>query len=174
VAATNRDLEKRVREGTFRQDLYYRLNVFPIRVPPLRERMDDVPLLVQSFVQEFSRTMKKVIDAVPQTALDSLLRHDWPGNIRELRNVIERAMIVTQGDVLALDVPRGRQGEPLTAPASTKLDDVERSHILEVLEQTGWRISGPRGAAAALGVKPTTLEYRMTKLGITRPGHSQS
>lgn len=174
VAATNRDLEQRVREGAFRQDLYYRLNVFPIRVPPLRERMDDVPLLVQSFVQEFSRTMKKVIDAVPQSALDALLQHNWPGNIRELRNVIERAMIVSQGDILAVEAPRAGHAEDPALPSDATLDDVERNHIRAILAKTGWRISGPRGAAAALGVKPTTLEYRMHRLGIVRPGSSQS
>jgi formate hydrogenlyase transcriptional activator len=170
VVATNRDLEQRIRDKEFREDLYYRLHVFPIRVPPLRERLDDIPLLVQSFVQEFGRTMKKTIDSIPRSTLDALRAYHWPGNIRELRNVIERAMIVTKGDVLHADVPRHTNGSSPHSPPEQTLDEVQRRHILSVLESTGWRISGPRGAAAVLGVKPTTLEYRINKLGITRPG----
>jgi PAS domain S-box-containing protein len=180
VAATNRDLEQRIREKAFREDLFYRLNVFPIRVPPLRERLDDVPLLVQSFVQEFARTMKKSVTSVARSTLDALGRHSWPGNIRELRNVIERAMIVTHGEVLHADTPHPpATGAAVSAElpagpqAAQTLDDVQRRHILTVLEQTGWRISGPRGAAAVLGIKPTTLEYRIVKLGISRPGDAR-
>ncbi len=169
VAATNRDLEQRIRDKGFREDLYYRLHVFPIRVPPLRERLDDIPLLVQSFVQEFGRTMKKTIDSIPRSTLDALRAYHWPGNIRELRNVIERAMIVTQGDVLHAHVPHHTNGDSAQAAPALTLDEVQRQHILTVLESTGWRISGPRGAAALLGVKPTTLEYRINKLGIARP-----
>jgi PAS domain S-box-containing protein len=172
VAATNRDLEQRIRDKEFREDLYYRLHVFPIRVPPLRERLDDIPLLVQSFVQEFGRTMKKTVDSIPRSTLDALRAYHWPGNIRELRNVIERAMIVTQGDVLHVDVPHHTNGNSAQPSAALSLDEVQRRHILAVLESTGWRISGPRGAAAVLGVKPTTLEYRINKLGIARPGDS--
>jgi transcriptional regulator with GAF, ATPase, and Fis domain len=168
VAATNRDLEQRIRDKGFREDLYYRLHVFPIRVPPLRERLDDIPLLVQSFVQEFGRTMKKTIDSIPRSTLDALREYHWPGNIRELRNVIERAMILTQGDVLHAHVPHTNGDSAQASPALT-LDEVQRRHILTVLESTRWRISGPRGAAALLGVKPTTLEYRISKLGISRP-----
>ena len=171
VAATNRNLEQRMREGAFREDLYYRLNVFPIRVPPLRERLDDIPMLVQSFVQEFGRTMKKPIEAVSCATLDSLQQYDWPGNIRELRNVIERAMIVSHGDVLHAEVPQQGKTSSATPPESLTLDEVHRRHILAVLESTGWRISGPRGAAALLGVKPTTLEFRISKLGLSRPGN---
>jgi PAS domain S-box-containing protein len=170
VAATNRDLEQRIRDKAFREDLFYRLHVFPIRVPPLRERLDDIPLLVQSFVQEFGRTMKKSIDSIPRSTLDALQQHHWPGNIRELRNVIERAMIITHGGVLHAEVPH-QTGSATTAPSSTlTLDEVQRRHILAVLENTGWRISGSRGAASMLGIKPTTLEYRLAKLGISRPG----
>jgi transcriptional regulator with GAF, ATPase, and Fis domain len=172
VAATNRNLEQRMREGAFREDLYYRLNVFPIRVPPLRERLDDIPMLVQSFVEEFGRTMKKPIEAISRSTLDSLQQYPWPGNIRELRNVIERAMIVSQGDVLHAEVPQPGKTSSATPPESLTLDAVQRQHILAVLESTGWRISGPRGAAALLGVKPTTLEFRISKLGLSRPGHS--
>jgi PAS domain S-box-containing protein len=171
VAATNRDLEQRIRDKEFREDLYYRLHVFPIRVPPLRERLEDIPLLVQSFVQEFGRTMKKTINSIPRSTLDGLRAYHWPGNIRELRNVIERAMIVTQGDVLHADLPHHTNGNSAhSSSEALTLDEVQRRHIRSVLESTGWRISGPRGAAALLGLKPTTLEYRINKLGIARPG----
>jgi transcriptional regulator with GAF, ATPase, and Fis domain len=170
VAATNRDLEQRIAEKAFREDLYYRLNVFPIWVPPLRERLDDIPLLVESFVREFSQTMKKAIDSIPRNTLEALNRHHWPGNIRELRNVIERAMIVSQGDLLHVEVPLQAKASSVKPTENLKLDEVQRRHILAVLESTGWRISGPRGAAALLGIKPTTLEYRISKLGISRPG----
>jgi PAS domain S-box-containing protein len=169
VAATNRDLERRVRDGAFREDLFYRLHVFPIRMPPLRERLEDIPLLVRSFVQEFGRSMKKSIESIPRSTLDALQQYHWPGNIRELRNVIERAMILSKGDVLHAEVPRQVTSSSASPSPAQTLDDVQRQHILAVLERTGWRISGPRGAAALLGVKPTTLEYRISKLGITRP-----
>ncbi len=172
VAATNRNLEQRIRDGAFREDLYYRLNVFPVHVPPLRERKDDIPILVESFVQEFSRTMKKSIKSIPRSTLKSLQLHHWPGNIRELRNVVERAMIIAHGDVLHPEVPQQARTSIAMAPEALTLDDVQRRHILAVLEKTGWRISGPRGAAAVLGVKPTTLEHRIAKLGISRPGNA--
>jgi PAS domain S-box-containing protein len=177
IAATNRDLEKMVKEGRFREDLFYRLNVFPIRLPPLRERAEDIPLLTWSFVREFGRTMARKIDSIPRTTMDALKRYQWPGNIRELRNVIERAMIVTQGPVLAVELPSHSGGTILTpaVPASedtrsdgATLDEIQRSHILAVLKRTGWRVSGKNGAAAILGMKPTTLESRMAKLGIKR------
>jgi PAS domain S-box-containing protein len=170
VAATNRNLEQRIRDGAFREDLFYRLNVFPICVPPLRERVEDIPLLVQSFVQEFGQTMKRTIHSIPRSNLDALQLHHWPGNIRELRNLIERAMIVSEGGVLRVDVPVQSKTPFAQSPAALTLDSVQRQHILAVLEDTGWRISGPRGAAAVLGIKPTTLEYRISKLGISRPG----
>jgi PAS domain S-box-containing protein len=170
VAATNRDLEQRVRDGAFREDLFYRLNVFPIRIPPLRERLDDIPLLVHSFVQEFGQSMKKTIESIPRSTFESLQRHHWPGNIRELRNAVERAMIVAHGDVLHVDVPNQTLAPSAKTSQSMTLDEVQRRHILAVLESTGWRISGPHGAAAILGVKPTTLEYRISKHGLSRPG----
>jgi PAS domain S-box-containing protein len=175
VAATNRDLERRVRDGAFREDLFYRLHVFPIRIPPLRERLEDIPLLVQSFVHEFGRSMKKSIESIPRSTLEALQQYHWPGNIRELRNVIERAMILSKGDVLHAEVPhQTKTSTPAAAPSAIQtLDDVQRQHIQAVLERTGWRISGPRGAAALLGVKPTTLEYRISKLGISRPDASK-
>jgi transcriptional regulator with GAF, ATPase, and Fis domain len=172
VAATNRNLEQRIRDGAFREDLYYRLNVFPVHVPPLRERKDDIPMLVESFVQEFSRTMNKSIESIPRSTLETLQLHHWPGNIRELRNVVERAMIIAQGEVLHLEVPQQARTSTAPEPETLTLDDVQRRHILAVLEKTGWRISGPRGAAAILGVKPTTLEHRIGKLGISGPGNA--
>jgi DNA-binding NtrC family response regulator len=170
IAATNRDLEEAVRAGRFREDLYYRLNVFPIRVPPLRERAEDIPLLVWAFVKEFGRSVGKAVDSVPRPAMEALQRHPWPGNVRELRNVIERAMIVTRGPVLQIDLPpHGPAAGPPAAEGLT-LAEVERRHIVAVLEQTEWRVSGRGGAAERLGLKATTLEYRMTKLGIHRRG----
>jgi formate hydrogenlyase transcriptional activator len=177
VAASNRDLQKMVKEGKFREDLFYRLNVFPIQLPPLRERLEDIPLLAWSFIKEFGRTMGRNIRSIPQSTLDALKRYPWPGNIRELRNVIERAMIVTQGPILQAELPSlpgGTTCAPSIArgrPAPTDemtLDEVQRGHILAVLQYTGWRVSGKGGAAAKLGLKPTTLESRMAKLGIKR------
>jgi len=168
IAATNRDLAREVRAGRFREDLYYRLNVFPIHVPLLRERPDDIPLLVWAFVREFEATMGKRIESIPRKALESLVRYSWPGNVRELRNVVERAMIVSSGPVLSLEVPAGAASPSPEDAGSPRLEDVERRHIVAVLERTRWRIRGPGGAASVLGLKPTTLEARMAKLGITR------
>jgi len=167
VAATNRDLDKAVAEGRFRQDLYYRLNVFPIDIPPLRDRREDVPQLVWAFVQEFSEKMGKTVETIPVRVMDRLKAADWPGNVRELRNVIERGMILTTGPEFQAPLP-----QPPAAAAedgSLALADVERAHILSVLELTGWRVSGTGGAAERLGLKPTTLNARMAKLGIRRP-----
>jgi formate hydrogenlyase transcriptional activator len=166
IAATHRNLEKRIAEGAFRDDLFYRLNVFPIEVPPLRDRVEDIPLLVWRFVDEFSKAFGKRIEAISREDMAVLQRYSWPGNIRELRNVVERAMIVSTGTQLALPLPS------LSRPAekrSLKLNDVEKEHILSVLDGVGWRIRGAAGAAALLGLKPTTLEARMAKLGLARP-----
>jgi len=167
IAATNRDLERAVGDGKFRQDLYYRLNVFPITVPPLRERREDIPLLVWAFVDEFAKTFNKNVEAIEPETMDSLRRYSWPGNVRELRNLVERAMIIATGPRLHIPLPL----TPAVSPpaAGRKLEEVEREHILSVLEKSGWRIRGPSGAAILLGLKPTTLEARMTKLGIRRP-----
>jgi len=173
IAATNRDLAKQVREGRFREDLYYRLRVFPIEVPPLRERVSDIPLLVSAFLDEFSRRMSKPVNQVPRKALEVLERHPWPGNVRELRNVIERGIILSPGDTLVLP----SLGEPAeTTSNSTSLTDVEREHIRKTLEKTGWRVKGPYGAAKVLQVNPSTLYSRMEKLGIRRatPGDGVS
>jgi formate hydrogenlyase transcriptional activator len=163
IAATNRDLADEVRKGRFREDLYYRLNVFPIRMPPLRERPQDIPLLVWDFLAEFSARMGKRITQVPRATMETLQQHAWPGNVRELRNVIEHGVIITRGETLR--IPMLDEAATGTAPLQT-LADAEREHVLRVLERTRWRIKGPKGAAAALGLKPSTLYGRMKKLGI--------
>jgi len=166
IAATNRNLEAAVAAGTFREDLFYRLNVFPITVPPLRDRVEDIPSLVWTFIDEFSRAFGKRIETVTKESLAALQRYQWPGNVRELRNVIEREMIIATGPTLSIAVPR-----PLLAQrrsASTKLVDVEVEHIRGILESCGWRVRGVGGAAERLGVRPTTLESRMARLGILR------
>ncbi len=165
VAATNRNLAQAVREGRFREDLYYRLNVFPITVPPLRERSEDIAPLVSMFVQTLGERMGKVVESIPRSSLEALARYTWPGNVRELRNVVERALILSQGPVLRLEAPQ----EEAAAPDGMTLEDVERQHILCVLEQTRWRVRGARGAAEILGLKPSTLESKMAKLGLQRP-----
>jgi PAS domain S-box-containing protein len=165
IAATHRDLARAVHEGRFREDLFYRLNVFPIVVPPLRERRDDIPLLAQAFVDEFAGTMGKRFGGIDPDSMDALIAHGWPGNVRELRNVVERAMIMASGPVLRIEIPTGDAG----AAASTPPPALGRTQILKVLQDSGWRVRGPHGAAARLGLKPTTLESRMKKLGLTRP-----
>ena len=167
IAATNRDLTEDIRKGRFREDLYYRLNVFPIRVPPLRERAEDIPLLVWTFLEEFSSRMGKKITQVPRKTMEALQRYPWPGNVRELRNVIEHGAIVTTGDTLK--VPMLDDVGAVAVPQPT-LADSERELILRALEKARWRIKGPAGAAAALGLNPSTLYSRMKKLGIRPPG----
>ena len=171
IAATNRSLEQAVRDGTFRADLYYRLNVFPIVVPPLRERREDIPALIGQLVDELGAAIAKPVDSVAKASVDALMHYDWPGNVRELRNVLERAMILANGPVLAVDLPASAGPSPSGRPeeAAGELQDVERQHILRVLAQTGWRIRGKQAAAEVLGLKPTTLEARMKRLGIRRP-----
>ncbi len=165
IAATNRDLSQDVKEGKFRKDLYYRLNVFAITIPPLRERTEDIPALVWAFVQQFEKKMGKRIDAIPQKSMDALMHRSWPGNIRELKNVIEHAMIVSKKTLEILPQPLAIKEETET----DVLEDIERRHILKVLEQTTWRIAGKNGAAEILGVKRTTLYAMMKALGISRP-----
>jgi transcriptional regulator with GAF, ATPase, and Fis domain len=169
IAATHRNLEQRVAEGSFRKDLFYRLNVFPIKVPPLRERVEDIPLLIWQFVGEFERAFGKRIEAISPENLTALQRYTWPGNIRELRNVVERAMIVATGPQLIIPVPATANGACAAGKHSEKLADVQRDHIHNVLEATRWRIRGNGGAADRLGLRPTTLETRMAKLGLRRP-----
>lgn len=165
ISATNRDLSSLVGKGGFREDLYYRLNVFRITVPPLRERREDILPLVWSFVQEFSKRMGKRIESIPQKGVEALQAYPWPGNVRELRNVTERAMIITTGPVLHLDVPKIAQSD---ADQSGTLEEVDKRHIIEALNTTGWRVSGKDGAAEILGINPKTLESRMQRLGIQR------
>jgi formate hydrogenlyase transcriptional activator len=175
IAATNRDLADMVAAGTFRSDLYYRLNVFPVRIPPLRERPEDIPLLVRHFVQQFSRRNNRGIDTIPSETMDALVRYHWPGNIRELQNVIERAVIVSRGSVLKVPTadlkPAAVVSEGARPPAAAgtlrgTLGETERAQILAALEQSRWVIAGPNGAAARLGLKRSTLQFRMRKLGI--------
>jgi PAS domain S-box-containing protein len=166
IAATHRNLEQRIAAGAFREDLYYRLNVFPIHVPPLRERLEDIPLLVWRFVQEFSKSFGKRVDSIADDSMAALQQYEWPGNLRELRNVVERAMITSQGSRLTITTPE----TPVAASQrSQRLVDVEREHMRRVLEAANWRIRGGDGAAERLGVKPTTLETRLAKLGLKRP-----
>jgi transcriptional regulator with GAF, ATPase, and Fis domain len=166
IAATHRNLEQRIADGTFREDLYYRLNVFPINVPPLRERGDDIELLVWHLVGELSKAFGKRIDTIDEQCLEALKRYSWPGNVRELRNIVERSMITVSGHHLVIPLPVALPGATCR---STKLIDVERDHVRSVLETTGWRIRGVAGAADRLGLRPTTLETRMAKLGLKRP-----
>jgi len=166
IAATNRDLMGAVLERSFRQDLFYRLNVFPITVPPLRERLEDIPVLAWTFIDEFSKAFNKPIESISRESLALLQRYSWPGNVRELRNLIERAVIVTRSPHLVIGVPRST---PETNGHSKIMADVQSEHIRAVLKSANWRIRGAGGAAELLGIKPTTLESRMTKLGIRRP-----
>jgi formate hydrogenlyase transcriptional activator len=190
VAATNADLAKLVAERVFRSDLFYRLNVFPIHIPSLRERREDVPLLVRYFVQKFSRRLNKTVAYIPVDAMDALANYSWPGNIRELENFIERAVLLSPGKELRVPLSElktsdaaNHDGSPaagvesassfaspmsLTSSIST-LEEAERQHILRALRQTEWRIAGAKGAAVLLGMKRTTLQARMRKLGIRRP-----
>ena len=178
VAATNCDLENMVADRQYRSDLYYRLNVFPVTIPPLRERPEDIPLLVRFFAQRFARRMKKPIESIPAKTSEALARYHWPGNVRELENVIERAVILSRGTDLEVPFTELKiSPEPAVTPkrepvssssTSSTLQDVERDHILQVLEETKWLVAGPSGAAAKLGMKRTTLQAKMRKLGISR------
>jgi formate hydrogenlyase transcriptional activator len=181
IAATNRDLERMVNEQKFRSDLFFRLNVFPVHVPPLRERNGDIPLLVRHFTQQFSRRMNKVMETIPSAAMDALCRYHWPGNIRELQNVIERAVIISAGPVLGFDVgdlkcsdgSHAREGATSSKSESKGalndiLQETQREQILKALEECNWVVAGPAGAAARLGMKRSTLHLRMQKLGISR------
>ncbi len=169
LTATNADLAQAVAEKRFRSDLYYRLNVFPIRLPPLRERREDIPALVRHFVQKYGQRHRRQIGRIPTAALKTLAAYDWPGNVRELAHVIERAVIVSQGPALQLDpILPTADASPPQAPAHT-LADAERAHILDTLTKTGWVLAGKHGAAARLGMKRSTLQHRMRKLGIRRP-----
>jgi formate hydrogenlyase transcriptional activator len=168
VAATNRNLADTVAAGTFRSDLYYRLNVFPITLPPLRERPEDIPELVRYSVQRFARRLNKRIETIPAETMAALSAYDWPGNVRELENAIERAVIVTTGSALRVPIAEFRRRE-VSPPANGTLEATEREAILRTLRETNGVLGGPRGAATRLGMKRTTLQSRMRKLGI-HPG----
>jgi formate hydrogenlyase transcriptional activator len=172
IAATNRDLAKSVAEQRFRSDLYYRLNVFPIRIPPLRERRQDIPVLVRHFVKKFAARMEHAIETVPNQTMDALMNWDWPGNVRELENFIERSVILTEGT--ALRVPLVELQMKGHGSLDASLENTEREHIIRILREAGGVISGPQGAARRLGVKRTTLQSKIERLGITRRDYSGS
>jgi chemotaxis protein methyltransferase CheR len=165
IAATNRNLEEEVRKGRFRDDLWYRLNIFPITMPPLRDRMEDIPLLVEFYLKKISKRMGKTIEFIPVTVMDALRNYHWPGNVRELENVLERAVINSSGPKLRLVDELKKSDKDLTKTTQT-LEAVERAHIIQVLEQTHWKVSGKNGAAEILGLNRSTLRARMRKLGI--------
>jgi PAS domain S-box-containing protein len=173
VATTNRNLEEEVRLGQFRQDLYYRLNVFPITVPPLRQRKDDIPLMVQAFTERYSKKMGKQITDIPKETMKALQDYPWPGNVRELESIIERAVILCPGPVLHL-VDKLEISSPTISSAIRTLEDMERSQILKILTETKWRIEGKDGAAAILGINASTLRARLHKLEIVRPDTKDS
>ena len=170
VAATNRDLAEMVNRGQFRSDLYYRLNVFPVLLPPLRARAEDIPALVMHFVEIFGRRMGRQIEHIPSETMSALTSYPWPGNIRELQNLIERAVILSRDGVLPNPLPTTGVQRAVVSTAATTLKESERSLILQTLEQVRWVIGGPKGAAVKLGLKRTTLIHKMQKLGISRPG----
>jgi formate hydrogenlyase transcriptional activator len=171
IAATNADLPQLVAAKRFRADLYYRLNVFPIQVPPLRERPEDIPMLVRHFVREAAHRMNRRALWISPSAMDALVAHSWPGNIRELQNLIERAVIRSVGDELRVPIEDLDEDAEIAGhrEAQGTLEEAERLHILAALKKTRWVLSGPRGAAARLGINRSTLQFRMKKLGIMRP-----
>jgi transcriptional regulator with GAF, ATPase, and Fis domain len=168
ITATNSDLAEEVRLGRFRRDLFYRLNVFPITLPTLRERRSDIPLLAQHLVNRFARAFRKRIDTIPDDVMRVLEAYDWPGNVRELENVLQRAIILSTSPVLSIREAWLPAADPAPAGDSATLLEVDRRHIVTILEKSGWQIEGPRGAARVLGMKPSTLRSRMAKLGIVR------
>ncbi|MEI7637626.1 MAG: sigma 54-interacting transcriptional regulator, partial [Syntrophus sp. (in: bacteria)] len=168
VATTNRDLEEEIRKGRFRQDLYYRLNVFPITVPPLRQRKDDIPLMVQAFIERYCRKLGRHITSIQKETMKALQEYPWPGNVRELESIIERAMILCPGPVFQLTDRLDIPSQHLSSTVRT-LEETERNQILKILSETRWHIEGKDGAAAILGLNPSTLRARMHKLGIVRP-----
>lgn len=174
VAATHRDLEQMVKRNEFRSDLYYRLNVFPVLLPPLRARQEDIPSLVTHFVDFYGRQIGNRIEHIAEETMAALTSYAWPGNVRELQNLIERAVILSSNGVLANPLPPNRQETVTVVSKSTTLKEVDRALILQALEATAWTIGGPEGAAARLGLKRTTLAYKMKRLGICRSGQRRS
>jgi formate hydrogenlyase transcriptional activator len=173
VAATNRDLAGMVKRNEFRSDLYYRLNVFPISLPPLRERREDIPALVSHFVEIYGRRMGRQIDNISPETMSALSSHQWPGNIRELQNFIERSVILSAGNVLRPPFADLRGSSETESLGAISMEDAERDHILRTLKHTRWVVAGPNGAAARLGIKRSTLYFRMQRLGISRPKNEQ-
>ena len=171
IAATNKNLAKLVAQNQFRSDLYYRLNVFPISVPPLRDRSEDIPLLVTHFVASYAERMNKQIEKIPDEVMEALKGHSWPGNVRELQNFIERSVILTNGNTLRIPLQGLGQTDVIDSPLPTTLEEVERHHIRQALQAARWVIGGPRGAALRLGLKRSTLYWRMHKLGISKANH---
>jgi len=174
VAATNRDLAQMIATHQFRSDLYYRLNVFPITLPPLRERVDDIPLLLRHFTRHHAQLCNKPITSIAADTVAALCRYSWPGNVRELENLVERSVILSQGSILEITLdgliaPGATQSRTTLARAATTLESLQREHILCALADAHWVIAGPHGAAARLGIKRTSLQYKMRKLGISRP-----
>ncbi len=165
IAATNRNLEEEVSQGRFREDLYYRLNAFKLTAPPLRDRNEDIPILVRYFVEKLVKKLGKNIKSIPKTSMKKLQNYSWPGNIRELQNVIENAIIISENEILKIEIPGS---SILSLKGNAKLIDVERDHIIAVLNLTNWRLGGKRGAAELLGMKRTTLYAKIKKLGIER------
>ncbi|MGA8181816.1 MAG: sigma 54-interacting transcriptional regulator, partial [Desulfobacterales bacterium] len=168
IAATNRNLEEEVRKGRFRDDLWYRLNIFPITMPPLRDRMEDIPLLVDFYVKKISKRMGKTIEIIPANVMNALQNYHWPGNVRELENVLERAVINSSGPKLRL-VDELKKSHKESTQTKKTLEAVERDHIIQVLEQTHWKVSGKNGAAEILGLNRSTLRARMRKFDIRKP-----
>ena len=168
IATTNRDLEEEARKGRFRLDLYYRLNVFPITVPPLRQRKEDIPLMVHAFMERYSRKLGKQITSIQKETMKALRDYPWPGNVRELESIIERAVILSPGPVLQL-VDKLKISSSAISSVVRTLEETERNQILKILAETGWRIEGNDAAAAILGLNPSTLRARMHKLGVVRP-----
>ena len=171
IAATHRDLKEMVSKGEFREDLFYRLNVLPITLPPLRERGKDISIIVQAFVDKFSQKMGKQIDTIPQKVMDELSSYSWPGNVRELENIIERAIILSNNNILKLQDRLTNKNSTNSENSDSSLktfSDMEKDHIIKVLEHTDWRVSGEQGAATILEMHPNTLRSRMSKLGIRR------
>jgi formate hydrogenlyase transcriptional activator len=170
IAATNRNLAEAIKVGSFRSDLFYRLNVFPLHVPPLRERKSDIPLLVHFFITTFAKKLGKEFEDVSKKTIDRLINYPWPGNIRELENVIERAVVISHGPTIEIDNSILGLNTDSQTPGIETLEDLERTHIIRGLEQTKWMVHGKEGAASILGINPSTLRSRMQKLGIKRPG----
>jgi transcriptional regulator with PAS, ATPase and Fis domain len=169
IAATNRNLEKEIENGNFREDLYYRLNVFPIIIPPLRDRKEDIPLLVNHFLKKYNRKAGKDVGLITQDVMTKLQRYDWPGNIRELENIMERAIVTSAGEKLVLGDWLAKSDPSKTKSKILPLEEMEKQHIIEVLEITKWKVSGENGAANILDINPQTLVSRMKKLGIQKP-----